>query len=55
MITIALVLQVVALILLAMASFGVSLLGTRVSTFPLGMFFWLLSLMLGALVLHPIH
>lgn len=50
---ITLILQIIALVLLALASFNVS--NSKVSFFPLGMFFWLLSLMLGALPLHAAH
>jgi hypothetical protein len=53
MITISFVLQVVSLILLALASLNVTT--SRVSLFPAGMFFWLLSLMLGAVAIHPVH
>lgn len=50
---ISLILQIIALVLLLLASLNIS--NARVSYFPLGMFFWLLSLMLGALPLHAAH
>ncbi len=41
-------LQICALIALLMASLGKSVVWGKLQTFPLGMFFWLLSLMLTA-------
>jgi hypothetical protein len=51
---ITLLLQVIALVLLFLAAINKPS-SPHVSFFPLGMFFWLLSLMLGGIALHPIH
>jgi hypothetical protein len=50
-----LVLQIIALILLFMASIGKSaIFSGKLQTFPLGMFFWLASLMV-TLGIHEAH
>ncbi len=54
MITISFLLQLVALVLLFLAGIGIGVIFNRVSTFAMGMFFWLLSLMLASVALHPI-
>jgi hypothetical protein len=46
-------LQVVALLCLLFATFGLFP-TAKVSWFPAGMFFWLLSLMVSGIALHPI-
>jgi hypothetical protein len=51
---ITLVLQVVALVLLLLAALNIPQ-NPRISWGWLGMFFWLLSLMLAAVSLHPVH
>lgn len=53
---ITLILQVIALVFLALATFQVgAVFQGKVNTLAAGLFFWLLSLMLTAVVLHPVH
>lgn len=47
-------LQIVALVCLLLATFSFPTPG-RYAWFPAGMFFWLLSLMVSGIVLHPIN
>jgi hypothetical protein len=49
------ILQVIALICLLLATLSFPAPGGRFGWFPGGMFFWLLSLMVSGIVLHPIN
>lgn len=48
-------LQVIALVCLLLATLSFPPPGGRFAWFPAGMFFWLLSLMVSAIQLHPIN